>query len=107
MFFRFENGLYNDYNDLERIFFLVDFGDIFNESNIGYEVCNFSNYVDYVVLLVEEEEFVVDGSNLYELIINNILCENLYVFSLEGGCFDCDSKICDIEFVDYFVVDGS
>ncbi|XP_068710508.1 uncharacterized protein [Montipora foliosa] len=109
MLSRSENGLHNDLKDLERIPPLADSGDISNESNTDYryEACNFSNYADHGAPLVEEEEFAVDGSNLHESTINNTPCENPHVFSLEGGCLDCDSKICDTESADYLAVDGS
>lgn len=106
-----QNGLYDfheDHNDLGRIPPLANTEDLSFESSTDYEACNFDTEADHVAPLVEEEEFVVDGSNLFNSSMNNTQCtvdESPHIRNMERQCLVCDNN--DNNSTDHLAVNAS
>ncbi|XP_029212824.2 LOW QUALITY PROTEIN: uncharacterized protein LOC114976546 [Acropora millepora] len=91
------NGLHDvheDHNDLGRSPPLANTEDLSFESRTDYEACNFDTGVDHVAPLVEEEEFAVDGSNLFDSSMPKIQCAvdgSPHTRNVERQCLVCDN----------------
>ena len=91
------NNLYDvheDHSDLGRIPPLANTEDLSFESSTDYGACNFDTGADHVAPLVEEEEFAVDGSDLFNSTMHNIQCTvdgSPHTRNVERQCLGCDN----------------
>ena len=105
-----QNGLHFDcdnQNDMEKIAPLADSEEFSFQSNSNCGSFNLSCEVEeHIAPLVEEDEFAVDGSVLFQSSVNcDTVSENYHVGNIGSDSLECVNEIDEVESADHLAVD--